>query len=87
MQQFALQIEINLSKDETLANGLNALLLSNVTWKVVTWQQTIVMKDGGLMGKNVPMLIATVVFESPEADMPEMKMMNDTTDVPIKYNK
>jgi hypothetical protein len=67
MPQFALEFEIDNSKGDNLSASLNGLLMDKPTWKVVTIH-TIVMNKAKLHPPQ-PVMIATVVFDSPVEDM------------------
>lgn len=71
MPQFALEFEIDITNKETLAGALNGLLMEKTAWQVVL-VHTVMMNKSQLQ-PAVPVLIATVVINSPEADMPAVE--------------
>lgn len=74
MPQFALEMQLQVSKGQTLADGLNSVLLPQPAWKVAAIH-TVVTKGSGLIsGPDADLLmIATVVIDSPEDAMPDIQ--------------
>ena len=74
MRQFAMNITVAITQNETLADYLNAILMDKPTWKVVALNHILSNgKNKILTGPPEPIQLITVVFESPEADMPTVE--------------
>lgn len=73
-QQFALTHTVDLQSGETLADYLNAAILTNKTWKVAAIN-TMLMPSGKIhTGQPQMVLVATVVYESPVDDIPKIEI-------------
>lgn len=68
MPQFAIEFEIDIAANETLASSLNGILLDKPTWEIITVHTVVINKSQLQPAK--PVMIATVVISSPAADMP-----------------
>lgn len=78
MPQFALEMQLQVTKGQTLADGLNSVLLQQPSWKVAAIH-TVVTKGSGLIsGPDADLLmIATVIIDSPEHAMPDIREAAD----------